>query len=350
MCVVQGWRVVGAIACHSNHLATLLEKADKALLVAGACARHDTEVAEYAQGLVVRETAELRTGYRPASLSPVILRPAAYAYLPSYLACGGVDIASDNLHVYTSVMTLAYGAGNIRADRVGYAEDGLHVVCPVAVLEGESESAHGFRLVALEDRLDADALRGWHLTLAHHYLRRSLQVAPLRAVGHPYRCHHLLRLCRERLLARHSGGFSQMAVLLPVTLHPHQRGGLSRVADAFSIVQMRRRVGGYALIEPVAVVVIYLTLCHLHLVLGQSACLVGAYDGDGTHRLTCVQLPDKVVALQHTAHVKGERERDGHGQTLRDGHHDERYGHHEIFQDDSRHAQIISVRAAYCRP
>ena len=82
-------------------------------------------------------------------------------------------------------------------------------------------------------------------------------------------------------------------------------------------------------------------LCHLHFVLGKRSCLVGTYHRNGTHRFASVQFAYKVVAFKHSAHVQCKAQRYGHRQSFGHGHHQQRYGHHEIAQHNLGHAHVI---------
>ncbi len=91
----------------------------------------------------------------------------------------------------------------------------------------------------------------------------------------------------------------------------------------------------------VAVLVEGQHLFHVHAVLRQCSCLVGADDVHRPHCLACVQFPHEVIALQHAPHVQCQCQCHRHRQTLGHRHHDESHRHHEVFQHHLYHADVV---------
>ena len=133
---------------------------------------------------------------------------------------------------------------------------------------------------------------------------------------------------------------------MPLCIQPKQHGGLGGVAQglygAVLAVQVGRGVYGYALAYEHTCLVLGQMLvlqweergcAYTHLVLCQSARLVGAYYCCGTHRLACMHLAHQVVGLQHTAHAQCQAQRYTHGQSFGHGHHHQGDGYHEVVQN-----------------
>ena len=78
-----------------------------------------------------------------------------------------------------------------------------------------------------------------------------------------------------------------------------------------------------------------------HLVFRQGARFIGTDYRHRPHRFTSMQLPDKVVALQHPAHVQRQTQGYGHGKSFGYGHHNQRDSHHEVLQNHLGHLEII---------
>ena len=122
-----------------------------------------------------------------------------------------------------------------------------------------------------------------------------------------------------------------------------QQGHFRRVANTLVAIQLCRRVDSHV---PVQQFTAQTTVSdrsggYRHAVFRQGACLVGTNHRHSPHGLTSMQLSHQIVALQHAPHIQGQRQRDGHRQTLGDGHHNERDGHHEIAQHHLGHAQVV---------
>ena len=71
-------------------------------------------------------------------------------------------------------------------------------------------------------------------------------------------------------------------------------------------------------------------LLYTHAIFCQRPRLVGADDGDGSHRFAGVHSPDEVVAAHHTAHAIGQGEADTHRKTFGYSHDDDRDGKHDL--------------------
>ena len=54
-----------------------------------------------------------------------------------------------------------------------------------------------------------------------------------------------------------------------------------------------------------------------------------------------MQLPHKIVTLQHSPHVQCQRQGHSHRKSFGNGHHDERDRHHEIAQHHLGHSEVV---------
>ncbi len=149
-----------------------------------------------------------------------------------------------------------------------------------------------------------------------------------------------LRSVEKVELVEHPGLRTERHVVPSAALQPQQQRHLRRVSDprgsfpfAF-LLQEGRRVGRDAFGDDVGACLVELRFIDLHQILCQGARLVGADDRNRSHRFAGVHLAHEVVCPEHAPHVERKAESNAHGQPFRNGHDDERHGHHEVFQDD----------------
>ena len=164
---------------------------------------------------------------------------------------------------------------------------------------------------------------------AQHLVRRALGVldeAGVRAVDGG---HHLPAGVEGRLGAAGLPGLHEGLGAAVGRTEVHQRR-LGRLALRAALLQngvVAQGHGGGQRRQRAGV------LHHRHLVLGQSTGLVGADDLRAAQRLHGGEPPDDGVALTHVGHADAQYHRHHGGQTLRDGGHGQRHGHHERLQN-----------------
>ena len=84
-------------------------------------------------------------------------------------------------------------------------------------------------------------------------------------------------------------------------------------------------------------------ITYRHAVLRERSGLIGTDNRYSPHCLRGLQLAHEVVTLQHTTHIQRQRQCHRHRQSLGYRHHDERNGHHEVFQRHLQHAEVVGA-------
>ena len=349
---LQGGGVVGAVARNGHHLALLLQGLDQALLVHGAGARDDFQVEHAVAQFLVAQGGKLGARYLVAG--SVALLPQADA--PPNLAGRGRRVARHDFHGYAGLHAAAHGGRHLVAHGIGdgghaqerkargrHAAVGYRGVAVGELLHGKAQRAHGLVLIAQQEVVElgvADVARSRGAQAAHN-LGRALDVEDATALaarhGRAHHRGHILALGREGELLLDGSGLAQGLIAHAAVVEPQEQGALGGVAHhagraARRGVEKGGGVDGDALghegVGALALRAEDAHLAHAHLVLRERAGLVGADNGGGAHRLAGMHLAHQVVGLQHAAHAQGQREGDAHGQTLGDGHDDERDGYH----------------------
>ncbi len=349
---IQGGRVVCAVARNRHHLPLFLEQLHQALLVERPRPAHHFQAPRAERGLLVGKGGELRAAYRAAVR--VVRRPEAYA--PRYFNRRPRGVARHYLHLYPGAAAAFNGGGHFVAHGVAdggdaheseaaFAGERLGIAASaVRRLAGESQGAHGLRLVLPEKRGELRGLRAVHAAHPRDYLRRAFHEerpsAERPAVGERG---HVFPLCRERELAYRPRSGAQRGVVLAFLVHPQKQGALCGVPHAPQPVppfEAGCGIHGYRFAKQ-ALVAAADEVGHLHPVLRKRARLVGADYGDSPHCLAGVHFAHEVVCAEHPAHVEREAQRHGHGQAFGHGHHDERHGRHEIRGEQAEHFEPV---------
>jgi len=180
----------------------------------------------------------------------------------------------------------------------------------------------------------------------HHDFRRTLYEEIGLAINFCQGCHHL-SLSRERQLLEHVHLLAEFFIILALGIEPEQESRLGRVSDRFAVIQFGCRVEGDGCIEQRLIALLEFQGAHLHLVLGKRTGFIGTDHGNGTHGFAGMELADQIVRLQHSSHVERQGKGNRHRQSLRHRHHNQGNSHHEVFQHDFCHIEIIL--AAPCR-
>ena len=160
---------------------------------------------------------------------------------------------------------------------------------------------------------------------AQHLVGRALGVLDEAGIGAVDGGHHLPPGIEGRFAAAGLAAF-QCALVQPVgggKIHQRRLGGLAHSAAVLQRGIVAQRHGGAQQLRGACV------LHHGHLVLGQGAGLVGADHLRAAQRLHRRQAADDRVVLAHVGHADGQHHRHHRGQTLGNGGHRQRDGHHE---------------------
>ena len=197
----------------------------------------------------------------------------------------------------------------------------------------EPEQLRGDPLVA--------AVRGAH---GPHDLRSALHAedAAARNAALDDR-RHVLALGREGQPVHDLRPGPQRFVIFAPAAQPFEQRTLGRIADDMpSGIEERRGVERHDLGEiPFRQVVVTHQLLHVHPVLREGSGLVGADHRHRPHRLAGVHLAHEVVGPEHPPHGHGQRQRDRHGQSLGNGHHDDGHRNHEDMEHLLRNGQPV---------
>ena len=137
---------------------------------------------------------------------------------------------------------------------------------------------------------------------------------------------------------------AKLTVVISLSVEPQEERHFCGIADSLGAclrIKMSRGVQGECLGEEVVAAIQFPDIGNLHAVLGERPGLVGTYHGDGSHRLTGMQLSHEVVALEHPAHIEGEGKGDCHRKPFGNCHHYQCHRHHEIAEHYLCHAEIV---------
>ena len=175
-------------------------------------------------------------------------------------------------------------------------------------------------------------------------LRRPFDKQDPFAIHTPDNRRHELAFRRKRQFLKPVRLPADIQIINPMLPQPEQQGSLGGIAQYHNPVftgnvKLGGGIQGDAFYNQVCkpatkrhlgiVQCIEIGPIDLHPVLCQGACLVCTDDGNRSHRLTGMHLPDQVMRGKHPAHAVSQCQGDRHRQPLWYSHHDNRHRKHQ---------------------